>query len=47
MTSLVQSFLRGLEHPAPGSHLATQGTAPPSAVAPRQPEAPKTDEDDA
>ena len=45
MTALVQSLLMGLELPAPGSHLATQGTAPPCAVAPQKPEY-KTEEDE-
>ena len=45
MTALVESLPVGLEHPAPGSHLAAQGTAPPSAVAPQKPEAPKEDEE--
>ena len=45
MTRLVESLLMGLEHPATGSHLAEQGTAPPFAAAPQKPEAPKEDEE--
>jgi len=44
MTSLVQSCPMGLLHPAPGSHLASQGTALPSAVAPQKPEYKEEDE---
>lgn len=29
---------KGLQHPSSGSHLASQGTAPPYEVAPQKPE---------
>ncbi len=45
MIDFVHPRLMGLPHPAPGSHLASQGTAPPSAVAPQKPEY-KTEEDE-
>jgi hypothetical protein len=45
MTDIAQTLFQGLLHPAPGSHLAAQGTALPCAVAPHKPEA-KSEEDD-
>jgi len=44
MMVCLELFQRGLLHSAPGSHLAVQGTALPTAVAPQHPEKPEEEE---